>query len=73
MSARPAAKNSDRTPSGPSVDQALALMVKALEIIDSLGLSPDVGARLLAVISAVEESRARHGIEDGEATMPPPV
>jgi len=47
--------------SGPlgdqSVERALALLSEALEIVDALNLSPDIGAKLQEAFSSLETSR----------------
>lgn len=42
-------------PADRSVEQALAHLVEALEIVDALNLSPEIGARVQEAISALEE------------------
>lgn len=42
--------------SQPSADEALALLERALDLIDQLKLSPEIGARLNEVIDALAES-----------------
>lgn len=37
------------------MERALALLAEALEIVDALNLSPEIGARVQEAISALEE------------------
>jgi len=47
----------DSTPlADQSVERALALLAEALEIVDALNVSPEIGARLQEVITALEVS-----------------
>lgn len=41
-----------------SVERALALLAEALEIVDALNLSPDIGAKLQEAIIPLETSRS---------------
>ena len=41
--------------SGDSIEEAIALCMKALGICDALNLSPEIGARLQHVICSLEE------------------
>lgn len=57
MSANSAARNSNGTADEKNaIDRAHALCAEALKICDALELSPDIGARLEDVITALEES-----------------
>lgn len=48
----------DANPLGDqSVERALAHLTEALQIIDALSLSPDIGAKLQEAISALETNR----------------
>ena len=56
MSANSAVRGTNGNPDGQSIDRARALCAEALEICDALDLSPEIGARLEEVISALDES-----------------
>jgi hypothetical protein len=56
MSADPAVQGTNCTEDEHSADRARALCAEALQICDELGLSPEIGARLQEVITALEKS-----------------
>ena len=56
MSADPAVRGTNGTEDEPSADRARALCAEALHICDELGVSPEIGARLQEVITALEKS-----------------
>ena len=55
MQADSAIQGANDTSGNQSVEQALAHLAEALGIIDALGLSPEIGAKLQEAISAIEE------------------
>jgi len=54
-----AARKSDGPGSENSIDRARALCAEALKICDALQLSPEIGARLEEVISALDEGSGK--------------
>ena len=56
MSAGSAANDASGPLGDQSVERALALLAEALEIVDALDLSPDIGAKLQEAISSLENS-----------------
>jgi hypothetical protein len=56
MPSESVARNESGAPTDRSVERALALLAEALEIVDALNLSPNVGARLQEAISALEDN-----------------
>ena len=56
MLADPAVQGANRTEDEHSADRAHVLCAEALQICDELGLSPEIGARLQEVITALEKS-----------------
>ena len=50
-----AAEGGSRAPRGQTTERVLTLLTDALEIIDALKLSPEIGARLEEVILAIED------------------
>ena len=59
MSAGSAVQETDGTSASPSLERALALLTEALEIVDALELSPEIGARLQEVITSLEGEAGR--------------
>ncbi len=55
MSADPAVRGTNNSEDQSSLDRARALCAEALQICDELGLSPEIGARLQEVITALEK------------------
>ena len=53
----PTASGAERPSRVQGVERALALLSEALQIIDAERLSPEIGARLSDVITAIEEHR----------------
>ena len=53
MSADPSVRDSNGTDDENTIDRAHALCAEALKICDALELSPDIGARLEEVITAL--------------------
>lgn len=43
-------------PNGPSIEKALSFLSQALSVLDSLDISPEIGARLQEVITALEDN-----------------
>ena len=56
MALESAVRDSNSAENEHSIDRARALCAEALEICDALELSPEIGARLHEIISALEES-----------------
>ena len=56
MSADPAVRDTNSSEDEHSVDRARALCAEALQICDALQLSPEIGARLEEVVTALEKS-----------------
>lgn len=56
MSANTGIQDLDGTAVEYTLDGARDLLTKALEVIDALGVSPDVGARLQEVIDSLEQN-----------------
>ena len=56
MPSEPAVRDASDAPGGRSVEQVLALLTDALEIVDVLKLSPEIGAKLQEAIHALEAS-----------------
>ena len=55
MSPSTSVSGSDESPNEPSLRRARALLLEALEIVDALRLSPEIGARLQHVIDSLDE------------------
>jgi len=55
MPSESAGQDSSGAAGDQSVERALALLAEALEIVDALNLSPEIGARVQEAISALEE------------------
>ena len=58
MPSESAVQDESGAPRDQSVERALALLAEALEIVDGLNMSPEIGARLQEAISALEEGSA---------------
>lgn len=54
-----ATQESEGSSGEPGVGRALALLTEALQIVDSLGVYADVGARLQDIIEVLEEPRSQ--------------
>ena len=52
----PAAQDTNGVPGAGRVARLLALLREALELVDELDSSPEIGARLQEVITAVEQA-----------------
>ena len=57
MSSEQAVQGGSGAPEDQNVERVLALLADALETADALKLSPEIGAKLQEVITAIEESR----------------
>lgn len=55
-----AVRDAGGTPGDQTVERVQALLAEALEIVDALKMSPEIGARLQEAISALEESSGEH-------------
>lgn len=60
MPSESAVNDASGAPGVQSVERALALLAEALEIVDALNMSPEIGARLQEAVSALEESSAEN-------------
>ena len=56
MPSEQAVQGARGAPEDQNVERVLALLTDALEIVDGLKLSPEIGAKLQEVITAIEES-----------------
>ena len=54
MPSKSAAQVASTSPQDRSLERVLALLTEALEIVDVLKLSPEIGAKLQETISALE-------------------
>ena len=60
MPSKLAVRDAGGAPGDQTVERVQALFAEALEIVDALKISPEVGARLQEAISALEESSRKH-------------
>ena len=60
MPSESAVQDASGPPGDQNVERAMALLAEALEIVDALDMSPEIGARIEEAISALEEGSAEH-------------
>jgi hypothetical protein len=61
--ALPAGAGEEGVSFGDGVDRAVALLLTALDLVDSIKAPPEIGARIQEVIDTLEEIRRRSATE----------
>ncbi len=54
MPSESAARDANGPPGDQNVERVLALLTEALGIVDALGLSPDIGAKIQEALGSLE-------------------